>query len=112
MASSTLQTVADPLWQYFGLTRKYRGKKELGKPQSRQENKPACCRLLARLGLTQSKGCGEVTVADPLWQYFGLTKKYRGKIVLPSLGEIGAYPIKRLWRSVQADQSLMHALSF
>jgi len=30
--------------------------------------------------------------------------------VLPSLAEIGAYPIKRLWRSVQADWSLMHAL--
>ena len=42
------------------------------------------------------------------------THIYRGTseqaIGLPSLREIVAYPIKTLWRSVQADRSLMHAL--
>jgi len=45
---------------------------------------------------------------------FCLSKFVRGSTgdasVLPSLQEIGAYTLERLWRSVQQDQSLMTAL--
>jgi len=53
-------------------------------------------------------------VADPLWKHFGLAKLFRGTSedarVLLSLREIGKYPLQKLWRSVQQDQSLMIAL--